>query len=86
MIYLDNAASTKPRKEVIDTMVCAMEQSYANADAIHDFGHRIFLKIKDARKTIGKYLKVSPERIFLLLVVEKEIILFCKELLMRTQN
>ena len=64
MIYLDNAASTKPRKEVIDTMVCAMEQSYANADAIHDFGHRIFLKIKDARKTIGKYLKVSPERIF----------------------
>ena len=64
MIYLDNAASTKPRKEVIDVMVCAMEKSYANADAIHDFGHRISLKIKNAKKTIGKYLRLNPERIF----------------------
>ncbi|AMD95531.1 cysteine desulfurase family protein [Leptotrichia sp. oral taxon 847] len=64
MIYLDNAASTKPRKEVIDVMVCAMEKSYANADAIHDFGHKISLKIKNAKKTIGKYLRLNPERIF----------------------
>lgn len=64
MIYLDNAASTKPRKEVVDTMVLAMEENYANADAIHDFGHKILLKIKNAKKTVGKYLGVNPERIF----------------------
>lgn len=63
MIYLDNAASTKPRKEVVDAMVLAMED-YANADAIHDFGHKILLKIKNAKKTVGKYLGVNPERIF----------------------
>lgn len=64
MIYLDNAASTKPRKEVVDAMVLAMEENYANADAIHDFGHKILLKIKNAKKTVGKYLGVNPERIF----------------------
>ena len=64
MIYLDNAASTKPRKEIVDTMVLAMEENYANADAIHDFGHKILLKIKNAKKTVGKYLGVNPERIF----------------------
>ena len=64
MIYLDNAASTKPRKEVVDAMVLAMEENYANADAIHDFGYKILLKIKNAKKTVGKYLGVNPERIF----------------------
>ena len=64
MIYLDNAASTKPRKEVVDAMVLAMEENYANADAIHDFGHKILLKIKNAKKTVGKYLGVNPEKIF----------------------
>ena len=64
MIYLDNAASTKPRKEVVDAMVLAMEENYANADAIHDFGHKMLLKIKNAKKTVGKYLGVNPERIF----------------------
>lgn len=64
MIYLDNAASTKPRKEVVDAMVLAMEENYANVDAIHDFGHKILLKIKNAKKTVGKYLGVNPERIF----------------------
>ena len=54
MIYLDNAASTKPRKEVVDTMVLAMEENYANADAIHDFGHKILLKIKNAKKNCWK--------------------------------
>ena len=47
MIYLDNSASTKPRKEVIDTLLQTMEENYANADAIHSFSHNILLKIKN---------------------------------------
>ena len=39
MIYLDNSASTKPRKEVIDTLLQTMKENYANADAIHSFSH-----------------------------------------------
>ena len=36
MIYLDNAASTKPKQEVIDVMVESMKENFANADAIHE--------------------------------------------------
>jgi len=64
MIYLDNSASTKPRKEVIETLIQAMEKNYANPDAIHDFSHKILLKIKKAKKVIAEYLKVKAERIF----------------------
>ena len=46
MIYLDNAASTRPSEEVIKVMTDAMRESYGNPDAIHDFSHEIFLKIK----------------------------------------
>ena len=46
MIYLDNAASTKPSEEVIKVMTDTMRESYGNPDAIHDFSHEIFLKIK----------------------------------------
>ena len=64
MIYLDNSASTKPRKEVIDTLIQIMEEEYANPDAIHDFSYKILLKIKKAKKIVADYLKVEAERIF----------------------
>ena len=64
MIYLDNSASTKPRKEVIDTLIQTMEEEYANPDAIHDFSYKILLKIKKAKKIVADYLKVEAERIF----------------------
>ena len=64
MIYLDNSASTKPYKEVIDVLVQTMEENYANADAIHDFSHKILLKIKKARKIVADYLKVEADRIY----------------------
>ena len=50
MIYLDNSASTKPRKEVIDTLIQTMEEEYANPDAIHDFSYKILSKIKKAKR------------------------------------
>ena len=64
MIYLDNSASTKPRKEVIDTLIQTMEEEYANPDAIHDFSYKILLKIKKAKKIVADYLKVEAEQIF----------------------
>ena len=64
MIYLDNAASTKPSEEVIKVMTDIMRKSYGNPDAIHDFSHEIFLKIKNARKVVGNFLGVNPARIY----------------------
>ena len=57
MIYLDNAASTKPKKEVIDVMVETMEKNFPNPDAIHEFSHATAQKIKKSRKI--EYLKIK---------------------------
>ncbi|RRD40468.1 cysteine desulfurase [Leptotrichia sp. OH3620_COT-345] len=64
MIYLDNAASTKPKREVIEAMTEVMEKNYANPDAIHEFSHGIFIKIKEARKTVGNFLGLDFSRIY----------------------
>ena len=64
MIYLDNAASTKPKQEVIDEMVESMKENFANADAIHEFSHKIAQKIKKSRKIVGDFLGVDGNRIF----------------------
>ena len=64
MIYLDNAASTKPKREVIEVMVETMNTYYANPDAIHGFSHTIAQKIKKSRKIIGDFLGVEENRIF----------------------
>ena len=64
MIYLDNAASTKPKQEVIDVLVETMKNNYANPDAIHEFSHEIAKKIKASRKIVGDFLGVPAERIF----------------------
>ena len=64
MIYLDNAASTKSKQEVIDVMVESMKENFANADAIHEFSHKIAQKIKKSRKIVGDFLGVEGNRIF----------------------
>ena len=64
MIYLDNAASTKPKQEVIDVMVESMKENFTNADAIHEFSHKIAQKIKKSRKIVGDFLGVDGNRIF----------------------
>lgn len=64
MIYLDNAASTKPKQEVIDVMVESMKENFANADAIHEFSHKIAQKIKKSRKIVGDFLGVDGNRVF----------------------
>ena len=55
-IYLDNAATTKARKEVVNYMVDCMEHSYANADSIHNLGLSVAKKINDNKKVFEKTL------------------------------
>ena len=81
MIYLDNAASTRPKQEVIDVMVESMKENFANADAIHEFSHKIAQKIKKSRKIVGDFLGVDGNRIFFTAVGEMEIICCYKGLL-----
>jgi len=62
-IYLDNAATTPLRTEVIQTMVEILEQDYGNPSSTHSFGRSAKNHIESARKTIAHYLNCSSQEI-----------------------
>lgn len=64
MIYLDNCATTKPREEVIEVITEAMRNSFENPSSLHRKGFEVEKKIKNARKQIADYLKVSDNEIY----------------------
>ena len=62
-IYLDNAATTPIRNEVIDSMTEVMKNNFGNASSSHSFGRSSKVLIEKSRKTIAKYLNVSASEI-----------------------
>lgn len=64
IIYLDNASTTKPSKEVIEEALYHMEHSFANPSSLHNMGLDIEKKIKLTKYIFAKYLNVSPDEIY----------------------
>ncbi|MCL2610130.1 MAG: cysteine desulfurase [Defluviitaleaceae bacterium] len=64
MIYLDNAATTKPSQEVIEVFLESMSNDFMNPSSLHDAGLSTLNKIEDARKTIASLLNVNAAEIF----------------------
>lgn len=64
MIYLDNCATTKPRKEVIMAMMESLEEDFANPSSLHRLGLRSEKKIKEVREIISSFLKVDSKDIY----------------------
>ncbi|MEC4050641.1 cysteine desulfurase family protein [Flavobacterium sp. SUN046] len=62
-IYLDNAATTPLRKEVIATMLNVLENDYGNASSTHSFGRSAKSILETSRKTIAKYLHCTSQEI-----------------------
>lgn len=62
-IYLDNAATTKPTKSVIDAVVFAMENEYANPSSLHKKGFNAEMMLKDTKKVIANALNCDWEEI-----------------------
>ena len=62
-IYLDNAATTPLREEVIQTMVAVLQNDFGNASSTHSFGRSAKSIIETSRKTIAKYLNCSAQEI-----------------------
>ena len=62
-VYLDSAATTQLRKEVIVRMQEALESCYGNPSSTHSFGRSAKTAIEKARKTIAKYLNAQPSEI-----------------------
>ena len=64
MIYLDNAASTRVREEVLETVNDILLNDYANPDAAHEFGLQAAKRIKKSRQIIADALSVSTKEVY----------------------
>ncbi|UJH66876.1 cysteine desulfurase family protein [Allomuricauda sp. SCSIO 65647] len=62
-VYLDSAATTRVRDEVIQKMQEALVNCYGNPSSTHSFGRSAKTAIEKARKTIAKYLNAQPSEI-----------------------
>lgn len=62
-VYLDNAATTCVREEVIEKMQQALAECYGNPSSTHSFGRTAKTAIETARKTVAKYLNAHPSEI-----------------------
>lgn len=62
-VYLDSAATTQVREEVIVKMQDALANFYGNPSSTHSFGRSAKTAIEKARKTIAKELNAQPSEI-----------------------
>jgi cysteine desulfurase len=62
-IYLDNAATTCVREEVIEKMHEALSSCFGNPSSTHSYGRSAKTAIEKARKTIASYLNAKPSEI-----------------------
>lgn len=63
-VYLDNAATTKVRPEVVEAMLPYFTEIYGNASAVYDFGQKCKQAIEDARETIGSSIGTWASNIY----------------------
>ncbi len=62
-IYLDYAATTPVRKEILDAYKKLLDLSYANSDSIHAFGSEANKYLTAARKQIASLLNVKEKEV-----------------------
>tara|TARA_R100001369_G_scaffold49261_1_gene75880 strand:+ start:33595 stop:34743 length:1149 start_codon:yes stop_codon:yes gene_type:complete len=62
-VYLDSAATTQMRDEVIDKITSVMRDFYGNPSSTHSYGRSSKSLIENARKSIANQLNVSAAEI-----------------------
>ena len=64
MIYLDNAATTRPCPAALDAMRTALEDAWGNPSALYRPGQQARKLVEDARRTVARVLHaVRPAEI-----------------------
>ncbi len=64
MIYLDNAATTKTRPEVVEAMLPYFTEYYGNPSSIYDFSSKSREAVAHARETIAASLGAKTNEIY----------------------
>lgn len=63
MIYLDNAATTKPTKEVISDVTWCLENVWGNPSSIHTEGIKARRLLEQSREKVAKFINADPDEI-----------------------
>ena len=64
MIYLDNAATTKVRREVLDEMLRYFSEYYTNPSSIYSPSRMVSKKVEEARKLIAGTIGAEASEIY----------------------
>ena len=64
MIYLDAAATTKVKEEVIEAMMPYFTDKWHNPSALYSRAEKIKKDIEYARKTIGNFINANSDEVF----------------------
>ena len=64
MIYLDNAATTKVRREVLDEMLPYFSEYYTNPSSIYSPSRMVSKKVEEARKLIAGTIGAEASEIY----------------------
>lgn len=64
IIYLDNAATTKTAKEVVDAMLPYFAENYGNASSIYGLGAASKKVMNESREVIAESLGAAPQEIY----------------------
>jgi cysteine desulfurase len=64
MIYLDHAATTPVRKEVLEEMQPYFSKKYGNASSLHAFGREANRALQEARAKVAEVINAMPEEVY----------------------
>lgn len=64
IIYLDAAATSQPRKEVVEAMLPYLTESWYNPSSLYSPSRKVADKIKECRGIIADYINANPKEIY----------------------
>ncbi|MCX7695038.1 MAG: cysteine desulfurase NifS [Caloramator sp.] len=63
-VYMDHAATTYTKQEVLEAMMPYFTEQFGNASSIYTFGRRSKATIEEAREKVAKALNALPDEIY----------------------
>ncbi|MEA5016906.1 MAG: aminotransferase class V-fold PLP-dependent enzyme, partial [Candidatus Limiplasma sp.] len=64
LIYMDNAATTATRQEVLEAMLPYFTQVYGNPSSIHSAGREARKAVENARRQVAAAIGADPREIY----------------------
>ena len=62
--YFDNSATTKPVKEAVDAMICALTDNYGNPSSLHIKGDEAKALLDDSRQKVANVLSCPSSEVY----------------------